>query len=831
MNRFVVGASAPKLGFRIAIAEEAFSNAVTARAREHSLLREKQAKSALKCALQIALVLALVLFSQAQANPLDVPSRVARLIVSPAGPYTTIQAALADAHAGDTIEVRRGVYPGPLIVDTAVSLEGVGWPVIDNGGSGTVVTLAAPGITFRGFELRGSGTEPDRDHSGITIVAPRVVAENNRLTDVLFGIFVARAADSIVRGNDITSKPEYEVGCKGDGIRLWYSPRVIVENNYIHDSRDVVIWYSSDVKIHENLIERGRYGVHLMYCDGAEIERNRLLDNSVGIYTMYSNDIALRENLIRGQRGPSGYALGFKDADNIEVVRNVLVDNRAGIFMDGTPFSPQGFGRVRENILAFNDVGVIMQPAVRGNALENNTFWENVEQVAVQGGGTLGTNTWRGNYWSDYIGFDANGDGQGAVPYHAERFFEGLADREPMLRALIYSPAAQAIEFAASALPIVRPQPKLTDPAPRTQPLSLPAFAASPQGRAGDMTRAAMVLLGLSGVFGALAWRKGNAMSDSNFGVRRLPISHALDDRSRRTPDHPRSISVRVNAVSKRYGKVKALDAVSFEAHAGEALALWGPNGAGKTTLLKALLGLIDFQGQIQIEGHDARRAGKLARRSIGYVPQEAAFYDLSVRATLEFYARLKKVDGARAAALLERVGLGDHARKPVPALSGGMKQRLALAIALLADPPVLLLDEPTANLDTQARRDYLALLAMLHHEGKTVIFASHRVEEVEALADRVLVIKDGRLAETLSPEGLRARWTPEVEMTVGVADAQRAQALAGLEKEGLNARFNGRGTVVVQVRAEQKMQPLQALSAQGIAVLDFQVEGLSPWN
>ena len=290
-------------------------------------------------------------------------------------------------------------------------------------------------------------------------------------------------------------------------------------------------------------------------------------------------------------------------------------------------------------------------------------------------------------------------------------------------------------------------------------------------------------------------------------------------------------VSIRVDQFTKRYGRVIALQNVSFDAAPGEALALWGPNGAGKTTLLKAMLGLIDFQGRIQIEGNDVRRAGKIARRQIGYVPQEALFYDLSVQATLEFYARLKKAGSARVARLLERVGLGEHAHKPVPALSGGLKQRLALAVALLADPPILLLDEPTANLDTQARRDYLALLAALHHEGKTILFASHRIEEVEALADRVLMIKDGRLAETTTPEALHAQLSTEVELTLWISDAQRAQAKACLDDQGIPARLNGRGTVIVRVRAELKMQPLELLNACGVSVLNFELEQVASWN
>lgn len=767
-------------------------------------------------ALALALTLALFIASPALNSEADPGLRAVEgrlLVVSPSGPYTSIGAALVDARDGDTIEVRGGVYQGPLVVNKSVTLRGIDWPVIDNGERGTVVTLASPGAVLQGFEVRGSGVEPDQDHAGVILTAPRTRVEGNRLRDVLFGIFVDNARDAVVRGNDITSKPEYEQGRKGDGIRVWYSPDTLVEANTVHDTRDVVIWYSEGVVLRQNIIERGRYGVHLMFCNRARIEGNQLLDNSVGVYTMYSDDTVMRANLIRGQRGPSGYALGFKDSVNVDARENVLVDNRAGVFLDNTPFG-QGYARFDGNALAFNDVGVILLTNARGSTFTGNTFWENVEQVSIQGqgGATSSENTWLGNYWSDYTGFDADNDGRGDVPYHSERLFENLTDRVPSLRALIYSPAVQALEFASATFPVIRPLSKLTDPAPITQPAPLPDFTAAQHSDAAGMAEIAVLLLAGSGLCAVFAMRAGGKPTSKN--------NNAPGDPTART-----AMILQAEQLTKRYGKTEVLRQVSFETQRGEALALWGPNGAGKTTLMKAILGLLDYQGRIQVDGHDARRDGKRARRNIGYVPQEVLFYDWSVQATMAFYATLRKAEASQITALLTQMGLDAHVHKSVPALSGGLRQRLALAVALLGNPPILLLDEPMANLDAQARTEYRTLLAKLHRQGKTILFATHRLEEVETLADRVLVLEQGELKAILTPAALRVSLAGEVDMTLWMPAAQHAAALACLNELGVPAHLNGRGTVVARIGADRKVHLLRVLAGSGIEVSDFELE------
>jgi len=203
---------------------------------------------------------------------------------------------------------------------------------------------------------------------------------------------------------------------------------------------------------------------------------------------------------------------------------------------------------------------------------------------------------------------------------------------------------------------------------------------------------------------------------------------------------------INLESVRKRYGRMIALDDVTLSIPAGRSVALWGHNGAGKSTTLKCILGLVRYTGRILVDGLDVRQRPREVRSRLGYVPQDLAYYDMTVQATVRLFATLKGVGADRIGAALGSVGLGEEAGKQVGALSGGMRQRLSLALALLADPPVLLLDEPTANLDEQARAELLDLLNRCRASGKTLLFASHRPEEVAALADEVVFLDQGRV-------------------------------------------------------------------------------------
>ncbi len=212
------------------------------------------------------------------------------------------------------------------------------------------------------------------------------------------------------------------------------------------------------------------------------------------------------------------------------------------------------------------------------------------------------------------------------------------------------------------------------------------------------------------------------------------------------------------HAFSKRYGTLCAVESLDLEIHAGEVVALMGPNGSGKTTCLKAAAGLIaPTSGEVRLAG---RNAGEpRAREVLSFLPQRVSFPDaLSGREVLEFYRSLRSVAPARVDEVLKFAALNGSGARPVGQYSGGMVQRLGLAVAMLPDSPVLLLDEPTAALDPDGLCAFYGLVGRRRSEGKTVFFTSHHLGDVERLADRFAVLVGGRLVAALTARELQDR-------------------------------------------------------------------------
>ena len=282
---------------------------------------------------------------------------------------------------------------------------------------------------------------------------------------------------------------------------------------------------------------------------------------------------------------------------------------------------------------------------------------------------------------------------------------------------------------------------------------------------------------------------------------------------------------IKVVDVTKKFGNVLAVDSVTLNIKEGEAVALVGANGAGKSTLIKCILGLLDYKGTIEIQNHDIKENSKFSKSLIGYVPQDPLFYDMKTINILDFFGSIRGVDKRRVNNLLNVVGLEDHKNKLSSELSGGMRQRLSFAIGLLSDPPVLILDEPTSNLDANARGDFLNLVKEHKDQGKTVLFSSHRLDEVYWLADRVLFMKSGRVILDEKPENLATSLGLKVKINLRIPEGRIGDAISILNREGFgNISRNGTG-LYVEVEQGQRILPFEKLMLNNIPIENFTIQ------
>jgi len=242
-------------------------------------------------------------------------------------------------------------------------------------------------------------------------------------------------------------------------------------------------------------------------------------------------------------------------------------------------------------------------------------------------------------------------------------------------------------------------------------------------------------------------------------------------------------LKIRARSLSKNFGSIVAVDRLSFEVGSGEVLGFLGPNGAGKSTTMKMLTGfLAPSAGTATINGHDIINDSLAARRIIGYLPEGAPSYgEMTVRNFLEFIARARGFKGRearrKAAASIDRLNLDRVPEQPIETLSKGFKRRVGLAQAILHDPQVLILDEPTDGLDPNQKHEVRHLIRDMSSE-KIIVISTHMLEEVHALCNRAMIISDGRLLVDDTPAGLIARSRYHNAVTLVVEEPERVASI-----------------------------------------------------
>ena len=445
------------------------------------------------------------------------------------GSFEVLQAEIDTATPGSLIEVPPGHYHGNLVVRTPVTLRGRGLPELMGDGTGTTLTILAPGTTVSGLRVTGSGPGPVDSPAGILVKATDVTIRDVVIEDNYLGV-VGRDADrlrlvrltvrgrnaAVITGESHATSSEHAAhtsqddvinlggSVRGDGIALFNVEGGLIRDSVIDTVRDgVFMSFGKDVILDRMRIVNSRYAVHSMYSRQLFVTENTLTDNLSGAVLMYGGEVLMLRNEIRDNTSlATGFGILLKDVGSIDAIENRITGNRVGIQIDGAPSGKDARTMVQRNTIAMNETGLGLYPSARAT-FTANSFAENTVPILELGSGVAGKNDWSyhgvGNYWGDYRGYDSDGDGVGDRSHHEGGTVESLVAETPVLAALASGPAFGLIRAVEDRW--VEHDAVATDNRPLMDPVSPPVDDSAPSGSATTVVAA----LGALAMLGALA--------------------------------------------------------------------------------------------------------------------------------------------------------------------------------------------------------------------------------------------------------------------------------------------------------------------------------------
>jgi nitrous oxidase accessory protein len=379
-------------------------------------------------------------------------------------PGQDLQAAITAAAPGDVVEVQRGFYRVNLRIDKALTLRGVDRPTLSGGQTGDTIRVTAPDVVIEGLIVRDSGTDLKSQNAGIYIYpgAHRAVVRHNDLTYNLFGLWIEKANDVQVLSNVITGLRDVNSSQRGNGVQLYNTKGARIEGNHISFVRDALyVDVSHNAIFRGNRLHHSRYGTHYMNSYYNLWEDNDTYLNRGGLALMEVRDQVVRNNRAWGN---SDHGIMLRTMQDSVIENNVVADNGRGFFIYDVEYV-----KLRNNLITGNSVGVHLSAGSTRNEVEGNDFVGNREQVRYVGARDERWGTQSGNYWSNYLGWDRDGNGVGDVPYEANDMVDRLTWRHPTIKLLLASPAVQALRLVGQQFPVLR-VPTVVDPKPRMQP-------------------------------------------------------------------------------------------------------------------------------------------------------------------------------------------------------------------------------------------------------------------------------------------------------------------------------------------------------------------------
>ena len=403
---------------------------------------------------------------------LAVDARTASAAMVRVGSGERIAAAIAAASPGDSIVVAAGTYhEHGLIVDKPIALIGQGNPVIDAQERGEIITITVAGCTISGFTLRNVGTSFVEDRAAIRVKGVEgAEVSHNRIEKAFFGIYAEHSNHVRIRNNVLTSTGGREV-TTGNGIHLWYCKDADIEDNEIHGHRDGIYFeFVEHSRIARNVSTHNiRYGLHFMFSHEDTYVDNVFAENGAGVAVMYTQHVTMVGNTFEHNWGTSSYGLLLKDIRDSEIRHNRFVRNTIGLYAEGSNRIV-----VEDNEFDSNGYAVRIMANSIDNHFRRNNFVGNGFDVVTNSRQSF--NTFDSNYWSEYDGYDLDGDGVGDVPHHPVRLFSLLVEKAPPSVVLLGSLFVVLVDTAERVMPVFTPE-TLVDQKPLIEVIPLQSVA------------------------------------------------------------------------------------------------------------------------------------------------------------------------------------------------------------------------------------------------------------------------------------------------------------------------------------------------------------------